>query len=58
MFVINSIKIVLVRKGHAFYVTLYQDVFFAIQGEGGVLNIMIKILVLSDPVFFSCKGIL
>ena len=39
--IFNSKSLVLVRKGRAFYETLYQEVFFFIHG-GGVLNINIK----------------
>ena len=31
-------SLVLVRKGHAFYATLYQEVFFCNPGGGGSLN--------------------
>ena len=35
-------SLVLVRKGHAFYVTLYQEVFFSNPGGGGSLNYSIN----------------
>ena len=35
-------SLVLVRKGRAFYSTLYQDVFFGKTGGGGSLKVCIK----------------
>ena len=47
-------KIVLLRKGHAFYTTSYQEVFLAIQ-RGGSLNPATKDLgigtITENPVF-------
>ena len=54
-------SLVLVRKGRAFYTTLYQEVFFGNPGGGGslmdpklrltnVLNIPIKVETISDMV--------
>ena len=36
--IFNSKSLVLVRKGRAFYETLYQEVFFLNPGGGWVLN--------------------
>ena len=49
-------SLVLVRKGRAFYATLYQEVFFGNPGGGGSLSMMpVKKfgLVLQDPVTSS-----
>ena len=35
----HSKSLVLVRKGRAFYATLYQEVFFGNPGWGGSLNL-------------------
>ena len=35
----HSKSLVLVRKGGAFYATLYQEVFFGNPGWGGSLNV-------------------
>ena len=37
-------SLVLVRKGRAFYTTLYQEVFFGNPGGGGSLNNQISVL--------------
>ena len=43
-------SLVLVRKGRAFYATLYQEVFFANPGGGG--SLMLKI------VTFAPRGVM
>ena len=42
--IFHSKSLVLVRKGRAYYATLYQDVFFGKKREGGVLNATTRII--------------
>ena len=35
-------SLVMVRKGRAFYATLYQEVFFANPGGGGSLSLFLR----------------
>ena len=42
-------SLVWVRKGRAFYTTLYQEVFLAIQGGGGSLRKLIAFTIYSWP---------